>query len=130
MELTKQQTIEEHRKMWNWIAEQLEKGIKKSVYDLKVEYCERNQLSLLYHCFCCDYALTTSDYVYCDMCKNCPVIWGTESDTKDFFCEYEIKKEDFYEDHGLWSKADEYSKKGKYKEAAELARQIANLPEK
>lgn len=29
MDLTKEQAIQEHRKMWNWIADQYENGVYK-----------------------------------------------------------------------------------------------------
>ena len=44
MKLTKEQAIAEHRKMWNWIADQISKsnGIV-NIYNLKEEYCDMHE---------------------------------------------------------------------------------------
>lgn len=47
MKLTKEQAIAGHRKMWNWIADRLEKANRKNtfdVYDLKMEYEESHKI--------------------------------------------------------------------------------------
>lgn len=56
MKLTKQQTIEGHRKMWNWIADEIEKRRRTvCIVELKMEYCKNNHLELRKWCFCCEY---------------------------------------------------------------------------
>lgn len=110
MKLTKQQAIEGHRKMWNWIADRIERK-KRRVYisDLKKIYCRENNLLLRHSCFCCEY----SDDDDCD-CEKCPVDWiktkhcndGEKSLYKLVLCAYTWRNQ------------------------AELARQIANLPER
>ena len=123
MWLTKEQAIAKHRKMWNWIADQLENPeAQKSVYDLKEEYCIRNNINILSHCFCCQYDSIEffNDYNV-KKCSNCPLKWGTENEYEDYYCEQE---------DGLWITANNLSKLNRFKEAAEVARQIANLPEK
>ena len=57
-ELTREQAIAEHRKMWNWIADNLE-SMKMSVYTLKQMYCNENEWNLLHNCFLCDYCIKT-----------------------------------------------------------------------
>ena len=110
MELTKQQAIEGHRKMWNWIADKIEKD--KSTYDipmLKIFYCKKNKLVLRNRCFCCEYSS------YFDLrCEKCPVDWvKTERCYDNEKSLYRLVVEAF-----AWQ------------EQAELARTIANLPEK
>ena len=52
MKLTKQQTIEGHRKMWNWIADEIEKRRRTvCIVELKMEYCKNNHLELRKWCF-------------------------------------------------------------------------------
>ena len=114
--LTREQAIIEHRKMWNWIADNLGKT-KGTVYDLKVIYCEENGFKYLCaHCFCCQYAHFNCDY--------CPLYWGSENDEFNTYCESDI------ENAVNWLNSDSLSMKNKFKEAAEIARKIANLPEK
>ncbi len=110
MELTKQQAIEGHRKMWNWIADKIER--EKTICnipDLKKIYCRENNLFLRRHCFCCEYKDDT-DW----RCDTCPVDWIK---TKHC-CDNEKSLYSLVIDAFIWQ------------EQAELARQIANLPEK
>lgn len=129
MELTKKKAIEEHRKMWNWIADELEKpetrNKKETVHDLKVRYRNANYLDLFEDCWCCEYDTQNIDkQMYEHMrCKNCPLTWGTECDTDAYYCESG-------KDGGLWWNANQLSRDGEYEGASKLARQIANLPEK
>ena len=53
MQLTKEQTIQEHRKMWNWIADQYKKRSRVNVGNLKDMYLhekkyERNICALFF----------------------------------------------------------------------------------
>lgn len=124
--LTKQQTLEEHRKMWNWIAEQYEKGCKSSVHELKLDYAVKTgcEAMLLHDCFCCQYAYENSKWEH--RCTKCPVIWGTEMYCEMFFCEYPLSA---YEQ--LKNESDDIDESNVNSEkCARLAREIANLPEK
>ena len=115
-ELTREQAIAEHRKMWNWIADNLE-SMKMSVYTLKQMYCNENEWNLLNNCFLCN---------YCDqICEKCPLYWGEEVESSTTFCEPVDSKV-----YISWIKADRLSTQGDYKEAAKLSRKIANLPVK
>lgn len=116
--LTKKQAIKEHRKMWLWIAEQTEK--KKRVVR-KYEY-----LDLYYpnadiegYCFCCEYAYQQREV----MCKKCPIDWDSECDKYMCFDKTNFEDDNLY---ALWTEAGDT---GNWKEAAKLARQIAELPE-
>lgn len=126
MKLTKEKAIEEHRKMWNWIADELEKPeiliTKETVHDLKVRYCNANNWNLRNGCFCCEYDEQFAD----DRCMNCPILWGTEDMVDDYYCECNT-----HEDiDGLWWESNNLAKDGEYEGASVIARQIANLPER
>ncbi len=111
LHLTREQAIENHRKMWHWIADATKKYHIKAK---KVYYFVFHELPLIRsNCFLCD---------YCDMvCNNCPLDWGSNSAMP---C---IDRNTFGDQEGLYSKwRDCYE----WQECARLARQIANLPEK
>lgn len=125
MELTKEKAIEEHRKMWNWIADKLlepeTQEKQKNVHVLKRDYCRKNHLNILHACWCCEY-----DWQYVHIykrCSNCPLEWGTEDEWDGYYCEC-------INESGLWLIANNLAGNRKYKEASEIARQIANLSEK
>ena len=109
--------------MWNWIADQYENGSEKSASTLKRWYCELNELDLINDCFCCQwatyivYSADLDDPYTCDFCpinfSNIGTVTCNE-DTSPY-----AKLIDEYTDNPLSSK-----------EKAELARQIANLPER
>lgn len=136
MELTKKQAIEEHRKMWNWIADAIKNqeacSAVVSHYDWNslIVYLKRNYL-LIYkgqkykdirsHCFCCEYANNVRNNTYYDnnFCSYCPVIWsGSTGGCCDEYGEYE-------ELTSLYGYSDEIREK-----AYKLALKIANLPER
>ena len=109
MKLTKQQAIEGHRKMWNWIADEIEK--QKSEYwipSLKECYCYENKLTLISDCFCCEYNNNYKE------CPKCPLDWIESS--------YCCGDEKSLYHRVLYPK--------RWQEQADLARQIANLPER
>ena len=120
--LTKQKAVEEHRKMWNWIADELMKG-KYTVVMLKEKYCDMREVDPLNTCFCCAYAEQIDKE---ERCKYCPIEW--DSSYSSYMCENKEIDEDI--DMGLWIYANRLSNQGKYLEAAIVARQIANLPER
>ena len=110
MTFTKEQAITEHRKMWNWIADETEKRKRKI---RKSEYFKEHHIAHLTRpwgdCYCCEYAL-----IACEQdvkCMYCPIDWGSvESCFDGVFASWLNEDRD-------------------YKIAAELARKIANLPE-
>ena len=151
MRLTKEQAIEGHRKMWNWIADRLEKATPRDtfdVYDLKQEYETIHDLNLFYSCYLCEYAYEKSlceDISIQERCYYCPLIWEENKSNVNFICEYgngieqydddiiDVIKTFHYEildEFGLWHICDFLATKRHYDKAARLARQIANLPEK
>ena len=66
IKLTKQQAIEGHRKMWNWIADEIERQKSECCIPLlKQCYCYKNKLTLIEDCFCCEY---NNHYIKCQKC--------------------------------------------------------------
>ena len=140
--LTKEEAITHHRKMWNWIADRLEEHHPGyDVYMYKEEYMEENfpNNNIKNDCFCCHYAAQENDGDYLtNFCVNCPLIWGTETNTNEFFCEKgncdipikDLSLFDPHEKYGLWNYAQRLTENHCYDEAAKVARQIANLPER
>ena len=103
--MTKKEAVENHRKMWRWIAEKtLER--KRKVW--KYEYFEENKLDPpINYCFCCEYA---SQFKMAD-CVKCPIKWDNG------FC-----MDSYYLDWSEWE--------GSYRGCAYYANAIANLPER
>lgn len=111
--MTKQECIENHRKMWNWIADETEK--RKDIVR-KDEYFEAMRIPYewrpLFECYACDFCKTN--------CENCPIDWGGGKKC--------------YTDNSPFNKWGEALVLGSitplkyYKEAARFAREIANLP--
>lgn len=136
MELTKKQAIEEHRKMWNWIADAIKNKedclLVVSHYDwislianLKrhylLNYKGQKYKDIRAYCFCCEYANNTSNDAYheIDNCRYCPVIW---SGSNGYCCG---KYGEYAKLMSLRGYSDESRRK-----AYKLALKIANLPER
>lgn len=140
--LTKEEAIAEHRKMWNWIADRLEEHNNhgRDIYMYKAEYIKNNfpDDTIRNYCFCCQYTTQEVDNYLENHCIYCPLLWGTEDNTDGYFCEQgncDIPVEDLSlfdsdEKYGLWSYAQRLTENYCYDEAAKVARQIANLPER
>ncbi len=128
MKLTKKRAIEEHRKMWNWIADQYENVsdvlLKYHYIDALKGYYIRTNLpnlgSIDNNCFCCEY-----DKQYEGLCENCPLEWGSEY----LGC---VRLDNG--DAGLYETidvlTDEDSCKNDFVLCGKIARKIANLPER
>ena len=119
-ELTKEQAIAEHRKMWRWIAEETEKR-QEIVYeeDYLEDYFPDKIISC--DCFCCEYDKQKQG----KNCRSCPIDWGSKCDW--FMC---LRKETKDDNEGLFYLWENAADTDAWKKAAELARQIAELPEK
>ncbi len=128
--LTKEQAIQEHRKMWNWIAKNCNRKTSLSIRQLKAMYIKKfNTGSLTNNCFCCEYAGPQVTNSAEHMCDYCPILWGSErkKNISCFYCEYKVERADF---NGLYSRACRLSNHRHYFMARILARKIANLPSK
>lgn len=115
MELTKSEAIANHRKMWNWIADET---LKQERLVEKREYFEAHGITDIprNECYCCESVF----YEYYKYCLNCPIDWGGEFNTcvdRDSICD---RKGLF----ALWLLEFDYIK------SAELAKRIAELPER
>ena len=127
MELTKEQALEEHRKMWNWIADQYENGRVGDIHAMKEEYIEETEYRerILHNCFCCEYTTQKQDSL--NICKHCPVVWGTEVYDKFFPCEHFLSAYEKLRDESCKLF---YGVLIDIEKCARLAREIANLPER
>lgn len=134
MNLSREQTIIEHRKMWNWIAEEtLKRKVKVTKNDYFLEHPEC-KAPFFANCYCCDYAMEQfrqyKSYYYKDkkdkvsFCDFCPIKWGSK--TKDKCIKYTSDIIGVFA-KGIFAK---YEYTNKYKSAARLAKIIAELPEK
>ena len=119
MKLTREEAIANHRKMWNWIADETER-LERVV--LKPEYFKEHSISHndfpVRFCYCCSFDLT---YYSLPLCGACPINWGV--DTEMNAC---CNKKSPYE---KWDIIVKYYPND-WKSAAKLAREIANLPER
>ena len=114
MKLTREPAIAEHRKMWNWIADETEKrgeDIEKTEYFLKHNIKE----SVACHCFCCEYAVHVQYDMPIQSSSTHPATdWGGSMQILQ--CQSGV--------FGLWVRCQDPE------ESAQLAHQIAELPER
>lgn len=109
MNLTREQAIYEHRKMWNWIADEcLKRKRKVEKYEYFDEHPVYGEIPQCY-CWCCEY----SD-VYC---STCPI----QFDGPMARCTNKPESPTIY--NYYFSCCD-------YNIASECARKIANFPER
>lgn len=129
MNLTKEQAIIEHRKMWNWIADQYENKTDllnktKCVNDLKHCYVSVTfpGKTIENDCFCCEY-----DFEFGGICEYCPLEWDSIYDD----CMCLAKDSDNINLYGLIRGFNHNEcSDDDYVYCASLARKIANLPER
>ena len=129
--MERREAIEKHREMWNWIADQTE---QRQTIVGKTEFFTEHGIPLYIEggpvkceCFCCQFALEEKQRSidYESRCIYCPLTWvdGQPDRTakdENWIC---IDKSSPF---AAWERL----KPTKWKEAARLARVIANLPEK
>lgn len=118
--LTREQALFEHRKMWNWIADET---LKRKVCVTKEDYFEtfKNEYSdkIESNCWCCEYIKNKYGF---RKCSKCIIDWNKCGEPVSFICM-----------SGLFGKWFDlviiYYKSNDYEKASDLARQIASLPE-
>lgn len=119
MKLTREEAIANHRKMWNWIADETER-LERVV--LKPEYFKKHSISNndipLHFCYCCSFDL---HFWHLPLCGACPINWGVNVELKSC-CD----KKTPYKKWGIIVHHYPFD----WKSAAKLAREIANLPER
>lgn len=109
LNLSKEEAIRNHRDMWNWIANETLKR-KRTIFKedyfvaINIDYDDIPEN----YCYCCEYA-----YSYNPCYNTCPIHWSGDKSCINASSEY-----------FLWVQEENYIK------SAELARQIANLPER
>lgn len=109
--LTKSEAVRRHRQMWRWIADETEKrGECVDKIDAIRAIWPNLYLRPLNDCWCCEYGSMFGK----QQCDKCPVIWSARHCV--------LSRE-----YNGWSCA---WRKNDYKDAAEYARQIAELPER
>ena len=121
--LTKAEAIASHRKMWRWIAEETfiqERKVRKWEYFDHFSLLPTTLENRLQNsCYCCEHDRQQESST---PCENCPLEWG--SDLDQLMC---VAKREYNDDLGLYQL---WSKSFDYKDAAKLAAQIAELPER
>lgn len=108
----KQWYVDQHRKMWNWIADQIEnRKSTQEIFRLKKEYCLAIDEKPKFYCFSCQYDMDDFNDPYCAHC-----LFDFGGSSAPFSCE---------ENTSIYYKC----KSAKtWQEQADLARKIANLP--
>lgn len=128
------EVIENHRKMWNWIADAYENGATTPVGDLKKEYLHMTGNSRISaDCFLCDYAGPSSARCkYSFDCTQCPLDWETPSNSlvTEGFCADRLYYNDNDGLYGQLFRLTYINYTFSCKDAAYLARRIANLHER
>lgn len=112
MKLTREQAIAEHRKMWNWLADET---LKRKTAIPKKEYFIANSITHipLNQCYCCEYVGIFEIPIGGTKCHLCPIDWKRGNCLNS--------------EYGKWEIA--YSNKN-YKLASKCASIIAKLPAK
>ncbi|MCC8015362.1 MAG: hypothetical protein LIO87_09210 [Eubacterium sp.] len=115
---TKEDYIREFRLMWEWIAEKTE---ERREFVGKLEYLEGRFKGyggedMMNDCFLCEFC--SSKGCYAPDCDKCPIDWGTDKNGLSLLCD---------DGAALFEK---WVFTGRWQEAAEYAREIAELPEK
>ena len=127
--LSKQEAVENHRIMWNWIAEETLIR-KRKVYEINYfnevigtcGACEKDYPNN--GCYCCEYVSKqagTNEFGD-GVCKYCPLDW--KSKCNEFGC---IHKNLFGDFNGLYS---QWEREKDYEKCGQLASGIANLAER
>lgn len=96
MKLTREQAIEEHRKMWLWISRQIMKDYVANRKVMTIYFYKREYLNKVYpderirgNCFCCEYVIQHGE----SCSEDCLLYWNdkrTEFVCDDYFGYYEI----------------------------------------
>lgn len=110
MLLTKKQALIEHRKLWNWLADESLKQKRKVIKEeYFTEFSDDYDDIPISNCWCCEYAKAS--------CKKCPIRWDGTNQTRCRNLSSPYRK---------WLG----TPNNDYEMAAKLARKIANLPER
>ena len=132
MALTKEQAIKEHRKMWNWIADQYKNRCINYIYEVEQRYIDEctnySSDEIASNSFCCEYSDQND---VSDSCDSCPLAW----DKITGFCAC-LQTDKLNEDGdfaGLYQKVTDEtwdSSEIDFDKVYKLCKQIASLPER
>ena len=120
MKLTREEAIANHRKMWNWIADETKR--RKAIVSKSYYLHNTMWRDMVNECFCCEYSFQKFG---CESCRNCPLDWG--SNQESFMCENIRSYNDL---KGLYANWIDFITRNDWRNAAKIARAIANLPER
>lgn len=124
--LSKEEAIRKHRDMWNWIAERIqERKQLVDVDELKREYIDQHNESVLYNCYLCNYCVDMLETKYWKVrCRYCPLYWESDGDEDGLY-----QCLDNHEEYGLYGKVRKVRSTMVWEEQYELCKKIANLKE-
>ena len=117
----KKEAIENHRKMWNWIADETK---KREAGVTKVDYLNENSIvpdNLPNQCYACEYAteyMHANDIEGARVCDYCPLAWPEGHGCSNT------------DNTGLYDRFGVSVALGDWKNSEKYARKIANLPER
>ena len=108
--MTKKEAVENHRKMWSWIAEET---LFKKTKIHKKDYFEHFGIRAIPFrmCYLCEYVNTLNVKLF--KCRKCPIDWG--------------KRKTCYADDSLYYK---WYKTSDHELCAKYAKEISELEEK
>lgn len=116
--LTRERAIEEHRKMWRWIAEQYRGGSEEDYWRLKRQYTRNLGIEIMNACFCCEYDQQENE----TDCEQCPIDFGKGK----YSCEKNRNSP-----YSKLTRCNVYASNMMNSDyMADLALEIANLPER
>lgn len=116
--LTKEKSIELHRQLWNYIADET---LNQKRCISKEEAFEHFgwPLRTCAMCWCCEYSFNITG-LSVDCCANCPILWGNENQLSSLRC---------VQCNGMFAKWIDAFRSYNHVEASKLAKLIAELPE-
>lgn len=129
--MTIKECQEEHKKLWNWIADETERrrGIVYKDDYFKQQWSTLRRVPHL-HCFACEHDKIANDNEW-NCCNSCPIDWGKifndELDTK-YMCQYHQSPYQKWREMRRKIGLSAVRSPMLIKELADLAREVATLP--
>lgn len=124
--LTREKTIENHRKLWGWIAEQNELTDKNGYAVTKASFFKEHGIDYedipAYYCYACQYAGELTGSFGPEKCNACPIDWTDNGRLEPALCVN-------IEETGLYDRFSKAANENDMRTCAKIAKQIANLPE-
>ena len=133
--ITREEAIREHRKMWNWIARETlkrKKVVTKKDYIKFVGLRKKSRFELENNslCFCCLYdSQQRLKKISKNKCKFCPLDWNTSFGR--FMCIYEYNDDGEIDSfNNLYHEWEDCLESGDWEKSAKIAKEISNLKER